>query len=73
MGDEDKPAGMTAEGMAEVADAFDQILELVVGYRAKCRAQGFSEEASEQMAVGIHGVFIANLMKGAFTAPEGES
>lgn len=40
--------------MAMVADQFDTLLSLVVGYRTKAVEAGFSEFSAEEMAVQIH-------------------
>ncbi len=40
------------DGLAEVSG----LLAMTVGYRAKALAEGFSDEAAEELAVQMHGL-----------------
>lgn len=56
-------ADIIAEGVANVSTALEPVLEAVVGYRAKCKAEGFSDEGAEAMAVEFHRILVAALVK----------
>ena len=51
------------EAFAWAADGFAQILELAVGYREKCLANGFSPTAAETMAMQLHAEMMALAMR----------
>lgn len=51
----EEPAEPTLTDMlAVMADQFDALLTMVVGYRTKAVEAGFSEYAAEEMAVQVH-------------------
>lgn len=46
---------------AEAMDGLDQVVELLVGFRERLLANGFSPTAAEQMAIQFHaGMLFAN-------------
>lgn len=53
-----------AETMADVADTFAQVLDVVIGYRTQCLANGFSETAAEAMAVELHATMLRSFVGG---------
>ena len=46
-------ADMTPDAFAEIADGMDQMIETVVGFKAKVLAAGFSEETAEMAAAAF--------------------
>lgn len=50
------------EAMLALADAMDQIIATVAGYRAKLEAAGFSPTASEAMTTDYHQALITAVL-----------
>ena len=46
----------------QLVERFGSVVEACAGYREKCKRSGFSEAASEEMAVRLHDLLITRIM-----------
>lgn len=45
----------------EFLDGVEEVLEILDGYRAKCKAHGYSDWAAEKMTVELHAKFLKDM------------
>jgi anthranilate/para-aminobenzoate synthase component II len=52
------------DAMANFADQIEPILAICIGYKAKAKAAGLSDETAEKMAVDLHSMMITKIAGG---------
>lgn len=55
--------------LLQMAEVTSQVLDAVDGHKAELLRRGYSETAAEQMAVQLHGAFIALVFAKAAALP----
>ena len=56
---------MNIEAMLKATEALDSVVGVLVSYRAKIIAQGFSAQAAEQMCVALNQVILTQAFASA--------